>query len=352
MVASATISNFVNCKQLDERNIRYTLKQGKGVDSGFRYAHICIHTSSIIKSNANWAMDSLRLNYVNLTSDGKIRVVVEGQAKEPMTQLKMKDMSASDSDISFHPPTGSFALRFTITVGDGVIEQVIEHLQSIERLISFVSVIRRSRLSCQHVSLGRIVFVYDTKPIRTAEITFSGDNLRLIIPRNSPHARISQFLDELLNKKGLESVILQLVNTTSILVALDEIESKTPEGVVNIATRGIEWYRLYYPFQRNHIVDIQLKLRKSRMLWFIKDGNVVRPPQQPGQVQPEQLNPHDPAAHSPLRPFYVDDSTPGIEGLRSGSAATPEMIGVALNRVHSILCPEYGKMLNASGQSS
>ncbi|RPA80446.1 MED14-domain-containing protein [Ascobolus immersus RN42] len=343
MVASATISNYVNCKELDDRNIQYTLKQSKGGESGIRRAHICIRTASIMRTDASWARDSLTLNYSNLTSNGEIRLVVQGGAKEPMTQLKMEDMSSSDSDIFFHPPSGSFGMNFVTKVGVGVIDQVIQRLQSIERLISFVSVIRQKNLSCQHVELGKIVFVYTTSPIRSATIQFSGEQLELIFPEGSPHVRVSTFLNDLLKKGGLTQVISQLKLTTSLLVALDEIEKKSPEGIVNITTRGLEWYRLYYPNTRNHIIDIRAFRRRSELVWFIKDGNIVRPQGQ----QDQPINPHDPAAYSPLRPFYVDDSTPGIEGLRSGSAVKAEMIGEALNRVHVILCPEYAQVLAA-----
>src|SRR5690606_27573323 len=149
-----------------------------------------MQTASIPQA-ANWATEFLRLRFMGLDGTGKAKVVVEGQAKEPMTQLKMREMSSSDADVTFHTASGGFALKFTSTVGETIVDDVIERLQRIERLIRFVSVIRRFRLSCRHVSLGRIVFIYahTTTPIRTAEITFAGDEVKLNLPEDSPHLR-------------------------------------------------------------------------------------------------------------------------------------------------------------------
>lgn len=329
-ISSAFICEYANCRVLSEKQIRYTLKSVRGSsDSSNKIPNILIQTSSI--AEANWAKDFLRMRFMGLDASGKANIVVEGQAKEPMTQLKMQDMGSSDGDVTFHTRSGGFALKFTVTVGETVVDEVVERLQRIKRLISFVSVIRRFNLSCQHVSLGRIVFIYTTKPIRTAEITFSGDNLQLDLPKDSPHLRIKPFLEKVLNEKSLESVILQLLVTRTLLFALQELEQSIPEQNLQIIARSSEWYRLIFSRGISSLsLEIKLQTRRSEFWWCIKDH--FPPP-----------NPDNPnAKSSPLLNLWITRFKPGIEGFKTGLAANTANIGNAIHMIATGL--GFGKL--------
>ena len=209
------------------------------------------------------------------SEDGSCTVIVMGRTKDPMTQLNSTDVSGDDADVSFHPQSGSYAIHFTVKVGRPVIAALVEKLHRIQRLIRFVSIIRSFKLNCFHVTLGCVKFRYSDNPELSAEIGFTGEGneeMKLILPKGSPHLRIQQLLQNHLNNAGLDTVIKALHATLPLLMAFDKIEATLPpsEDDLIIFARGIEWFRLEYR-AKNYVLDAKLKVRRSTLFWYITD---------------------------------------------------------------------------------
>ena len=334
-IACGIIAHFVNSRVLEAKSVQYILRPSTNRDPAVRIPDLFLRFDSLMKHD--WGVNLLKFSFHGLSTNGNAKLIVQGRAKEPMTQLQSTPLQASENDVAFHPQTGGFALRFTVPVGDSIVDAIVEKLHRIERLISFVKVIRRYSLACHHVSLGRIAFTYGKEPNATAEISFSGDrSMQLHLPDGSPHIRIKHFLEQQLNDRGLEMVVINLAVTQNILVALEEIESDTPEGDLYILARSTEWYRMDYP-RRNHVIDIQLKVRKSQYWWHVKDAALGVPVDSRGVVGAAGGG-RVPAGA--LAQFWNETGIRGTMPLRTGLAAHLGNVGNAIRKVHSLIVPK------------
>jgi mediator of RNA polymerase II transcription subunit 14 len=272
-MAVAIITLYVHQVALAHKGVLHKLQPSKVANPKLTIPDLYIRFSSLTKEH--WAVDVLKLSFQGLGADGLCKLVVLGRTKEPMTQLGSTNMSAADNDVSFHPQSGSFAVRFTVAVGETIIEPLIEKLIRIERLIRLVAIIRRFLLPCLTVSLGRITFRYSQESTSTADVSFSGEReMKLHLPPNSPHLRIKRFLENELNTDGLERVIIALKVTLPLLIAFDKIEALVQgqgDGVIFVLPRAIDWFRVEYR-SIGVVLDWRLKIRKSILHWFVQDA--------------------------------------------------------------------------------
>ena len=333
-MSCAIISYFAFSRVLATKEVQHSLREGANRDPAIRIPDLLIRFDDLIKHD--WGINFLKVTFVGLSTNGHARITVVGRAKEPMTQLHSASLQDADPDVRFHPQTGSFALRFVVPVGDSIVEELVERLHRIERLIRFVKVIRKYKLACHHVSLGRIAFKYAKRPNTTAEISFSGDqNMQLHLPDGSPHLRIKHFLEEQLNDRGLEMVVMNLAVTAEILLALEEIENDTPEGELFILARSTEWFRMDY-FRKNHVIDIQLKVRKTSYYWHVKDAALN--PDRPGVVGAAGGSRSRVPAVA-LHPLWNGTGLRGTMPLKTGLAAPLGSVRQAILKVHSLILP-------------
>lgn len=346
LISCAIISYFAFSKVLAAKGVQHSLREGASRDPAIRIPDLLIRFDDLIKHD--WGINFLKITFVGLSTNGHARITVMGRAKEPMTQLHSASLQDADPDVRFHPQTGSFALRFVVPVGDSIVEEMVERLHRIERLIRFVKVIRKYKLACHHVSLGRIAFKYAKRPNTTAEISFSGDqNMQLHLPDSSPHVRIKHFLEEQLNDRGLEMVVMNLAVTADILLALEEIENGTPEGELFVLARSTEWFRMDYP-RKNHVIDIQLKVRKTSYYWHVKDAALNQ--ERPGVVGVAGGT-RVPAIV--LQPLWNDTGFRGTMPLKTGLAAPLGSVRQAILKVHSLIFPSsnLGAPVQAASQA-
>ncbi|KAF8456761.1 mediator complex subunit MED14-domain-containing protein [Kalaharituber pfeilii] len=344
-MACGIISHYVNARILNAKGVQYTMRPSATTDPAVQIPDLLIRFDALMKQD--WAMNVLVVSFHGLSTNGTAKMIVRGRAKDPMTQLQSTNIQPSDTDVAFHLQSGGFALRFMVPVGDSIIEAIVERLYRIERLIGFVKVIRKYKLACHHVSLGRIAFTYGREPNATAEISFSGDkNMQLHLPEGSPHTRIKHFLEQHLNGMGLEMVVQTLAVTQNILVALEEIENDTPEGDLFVLSRSTEWYRMDYP-RRNHVIDIQLKVRKSQYWWHVRDAALAGGTTAGGTTAGGNRVP----AVS-LAQFWSDTGIRGTMPLRTGLAAHLGSVGNAIRKIHSLIMPNHGGAGMGSGTQS
>jgi mediator of RNA polymerase II transcription subunit 14 len=332
-MAAACISHFVNSRDLEHQNIQHRFAPSKTLgattsSSGIQIPDLYIVFSSLMK--ASWSIDVLRISFHGLaTQDGHCTLIVTGRTKEPMTQLDSTNIPAEDSDVSVHPQSGSYVIRFIVPVGVSMIPQLVEKLHRIERLIRFVSIIRQFKLNCLHVSLGRIVFRYSETPKLSAEISFTGEDDRamtLNLPRDSPHIRIQELLQNHLNTLGLEVVIKSLRCTLPLLFAFETIEaSLTPTAQVDdflVIIRSTDWFRLDYR-NKKYMLDIRLKHKRGILYWHIFD------PGASGTGVPVP----DRAVCEDVKKIWVEAGD-GWQGLKTGAAAELRAVPEVLLKCH------------------
>jgi mediator of RNA polymerase II transcription subunit 14 len=334
-MAAGFISHFVNSRLLEQQGIQHRLLPSKSLSTAYSSAiqtpDLYIRFSSLIK--ASWGIDVLRLSFQGLaTADGLCKLVLIGRTKEPMTQLSSTDLTEDGADVAFHPQSGSYAIALTVAVGETVITQVVEKLHRIERLIRFVTVIRKFRLNCLHVSLGRIVFQYSDTPQLTAEILFTGEeDMTLALPPTSPHRRIQKLLQNHLNHLGLENVIKALFSTLPLLLAMDQIEATLPADQTSfyIIARSVDWFRLEYTHKK-YVLDCRIKVRRGAVYWYIFDP-AVSGGGLTGQYPTPDRNPCE-----AVKRVWMEEGE-GWEGLKTGVAADLRAIGEVVKRCHEVV---------------
>jgi mediator of RNA polymerase II transcription subunit 14 len=331
-MAAAIISHYVNSARLEELNVQHRFLPSQAIGTtttGLQIPDLYIRLSSLL-TKASWGIDVLRMSFQALTTqDGRCALVVTGRTKEPMTQLDSTNIAAEESDVSFHPQSGSYAIRFVVSVGESVIPQIVEKLHRIERLIKFVAIIRRFRLNCLHVSLGRVVFRYSDTPELSAEISFTGEDdreMKLILPKDSPHVRMQQLLQNHLNNLGLETVIKALSATLPLFVAFDAIEASLPLTTqvedLYIIVRNIDWFRLDYR-SKKYVLDVRLKHRCSKLYWHVFDPNALGT----GVTVPDR------AVCEDVKRVWFEEGD-GWEGLKTGAAAELRAVREVMVRCH------------------
>lgn len=345
-MAAGFITLYVNGRFLEQQNTMHTFRPSKAVSgthsSALRIPDLYIRFPSLIK-DAPWSIGVLSLSFQGLTSDdGSCTVIVVGRTKEPMTQLSSTDVSGEDMDVAFHPQSGSYAIRFTVKVGMPVIAQLVEKLYRIQRLIRFISIIRSFKLNCMHVTLGSVCFRYSDTPELSAEIGFTGEGneeMKLILPKGSPHIRIQQLLQNHLNNVGLETVIKALHATLPLLLALDKVEATIPpaaEDDLIIIARGIDWFRLDYR-SKNYVLDARLKHRRSVLYWYICD-----PLATPGP-------PTTRAVCEAVKRIWGEEG-PGWQGLKTGVAVELSAVQEVIKIIHETVSSAPPGVIPAAAQ--
>lgn len=335
-MASAIITIHVTTEMLFSRGIQHQLKPPKVSDPKLTIPDLYIRFSSLIP-RATWGIDALRLTFQSLAEDGRSILTVFGRTREPMTQLG-GEIRAADSDVSFHPLSGSYAIRFTVTVGDTIIDALVEKLHRIETLIRFVAVIRRFRLPCLHVSLGRVGFRYSSDTNSTAEVSFGSDEgngkMRLHLPPRSPHVRIRHFLENELNMSGLEIVVMSLTVTLPLLCAFEEIEARInsapdgAEGALYILPRNVDWFRVEYRAQ-GVVLDWRLRCRKSVLYWYVQDAAVAGAESERGVKGRRRAD--------MLKGIWSGEVDGDWEALKIGAAAGVKGVGALVLAVHEAI---------------
>ncbi|TGZ84846.1 MED14-domain-containing protein [Ascodesmis nigricans] len=341
-MASGVIGHYTNARELASLHVPYLFRSPEPLSSpssmtyttSIRIPDLIIRFSSLM-TGAHWAIDVLKVCFAGISTNGAITLIVHGRTKQSMTQLADTNFAAAskDSDVSFHPRTGSYVIRLEVQVGASAIQVIKEKLKRIERLIRFVGVIRKFKLNCTHVALGRITFYY-TRPgtpvPQQAEVVFESSTsaMKIILPPESPLNRLHPHLQAALNHHGLETVIKALLATSPLLTALDEL---VLDDDTHILVRGLEWIRIEYR-KWNNVVDMRLNQRRSVLMWYIYDPVVDRP-----AAGNEQRD-----ACKKLQEVWEKDGC-GWVPLRTGAAAGLDSVGGLLKEVHRVMSSQGDK---------
>ncbi|KAI9775723.1 MAG: mediator complex subunit [Geoglossum umbratile] len=369
--AAGIISYFVNSRYLSQSHVHHTLRPSSTapspLDSGVRVPLFLVRFSSLMKQSFSgkktpWALDVLKVSYQGLDSDGKVVIIVEAQMQRGRAAPQVKLVRDTiDKDVAFNPHWGLFALRTRAEVGEPVMQNVVERLKRIERLIQFVGVVQRSNLPCERVSLGRIVFSYSSTPPLRADVSFAGDRpMTISLDPGNPHLRIKDFLVDLLNSEGpsaykgfegnalsdgvqssgsggnaerggfyLVTKIMHL--SLPLLLTIGEIENRHIAGEIYIHHRSADWLQISYRKPTVCKIEIKLRQRRDEYRWYVSLSKTRY-----ALGQPAEESEGTQAVTSALNQLFLD-SGEGWMGLKTGISASRDGIADAVRKVDDLV---------------
>lgn len=253
------------CKELDLNNVKYKLLQSAGDSSGAPVILIDMRTLT----QGTWAEETLFLTLVEERAD-KTVAVLQGKSKQA---LDIGSMSSDSSRMEVDATTGGFTLNMVLpdsclaspaylsgryrlpnaikTEGpkkSEFIEHLVNKFSQIERIVSYVNLLKSLSLELKEASMTKITFEYG--PGLAAEITLQGSAVAapnasgvlaassthslsetavLRLPRESPHHFVEPFLQSMLNSDGLLSVVWVLQTALPLYTALKDVMALAEE---------------------------------------------------------------------------------------------------------------------------
>lgn len=277
--AVGMISQYLDTRQLTMNGIPHRIEPSTTAGPGIRSSTLQIYhppskSSEAVRASSGvhvpWRNNIISLDYhgIDAPSSSGIHVAAAHMQKA------ISDIRALTSNLSstlvFHPQANAFAFRLTTPVGTATIPLLIHRISTIERLIQFLTILRRHKLACNIISLTRLGFTYSSHPPLQAIIDFGPDTpMRLLFSSSSPHLRIQDALTTILRSPsgGLAQVLIHLRLTTSLLHQLSALEAA--HSPVEILPRSAEWYELRYRKPKGRI-DILLRQGPERVQWFVR----------------------------------------------------------------------------------
>lgn len=303
------------------------LKQSSSSSS----SSISLPTTREIITSAFQGLDPMTKNAINIISAG---------LHTPISNIKSLT-STIDSSIAFHPTSGSFAFRLLTSVGESTIPLLLHRLESIERLIKFLTIVKHHSLSCDAVSLTHLEFVYASTPSTLrATIYFPPDEpMRISLDKGNPHLRIQDFLNSLLRSTGgLDHVILALKNTLPLLRGFFAMETARAIDDLMILPRSADWYQLWYD-RPSCSFDVRLRRRRDNLAWHIvRDGGLKNTKSETGELAQRMK-------------AIERENGDGWRGMRGGMVASVtgvEDLMRKIDEVHGALRQEKDTVVKAS----
>lgn len=268
-LAVAQMCFTVLAQELRSQRIRHELEAAIAQPSGKvvmlkHSVHMAIKFSDLMRDPSKkewkpWANEFIRLAHLGLQRPGgdparvrhEIRLLLDSTvAKDLRTYLTQDE----DRDIALHS-SGGCSILIRSPLGVPLVEQMQTRLRSVERLSTYVSMLKERQFRCESVSLSRLVFNYDKIMGLRAELQFSADgtlpiHLQFEPQATNPHQRIKVLLEQSLNRGGdnaFKNFTMVLAFTLPLLRAFERIEdTDSSRQLVSIHLRSPTWYSLKY----------------------------------------------------------------------------------------------------------
>jgi mediator of RNA polymerase II transcription subunit 14 len=333
IAAAGICSQYTNIRVLENSKIPYrllpqTTPRSSPLSPYSSFPTLLIsfyHLMKLHRSPTNqygaWARDVLAIRYRGLSAySGKSVAIIETRILYPKAFAGISTQSI-DKDIAFHPKSGGIAIRLRAQIGVSIIQQLYGRLRRIERILSFVMVIKRFHLKTTKISLSHVAFLYASSPSLTAEISLDGNApMALTFNENNPHHLLIDHLTHLLNSHTrFEPVIISLALTLALCRAL--ITLMADETVGDIAVLPRSSLEILLKYQRAGIAfDMRLRKRRKEMLWYI--------------CQDKRGPPTDESLKSELKKIF-EDSGEGWIGLDTAIAASSTGVEEVIGKLHA-----------------
>lgn len=331
--AVGMVSQYLDTRQLTMNGIPHRLEPSTTAGPGIRSSTLQIYhppskSSEALRASSGvhtpWRNNIVSLDYHGIDAPSSSGIHVAA-ARMQKAISDIRDLTSTlSSALVFHPQASAFALRLTTPVGTATVPLLFHRLSTIERLIQFLTIIRRHKLPCNILSLTRLSFTYSSHPPLAAIIDFSpATPTRLSFSTSSPHLSIQDALTTILRSPsgGLAQVLIHLRITSPLLQQLSALEAahSNDSEPVDILPRSAEWYELRYRNPRGRI-DILLRQGPERVQWFVR---------------------HLPAAgknvvlESGMKALLGERGV-GWQGLRTGIVASVKGVGELLRRIDEV----------------
>lgn len=361
------------CKELAMSNIKYKLLQSTP-DSIHRSGSPVILINMHSLCEGSWAEDTIFLR-LNDDQPGVTTAVIQGRAKQ---SLDIGSMSNGESGVKFDASTGIFTLNLTLPDSctaspvflsgknpsrgaepfrSEFVELLVGKFLQIERIVSYVNLLKSLSLELREASMNKITFEYGPSMLASIMLHLSSgssdvahslsETAELKLHENSPHHFVEPFLQSMLNTDGLLSVVWALQTALPLYVALQEImELEDPALSGNSGNNLLASVPVI--ITPHSIIDIQLYFPATQMRIQLK---LIETNGRPLSVYVTeclqlgaQLSLSAPATAPPpmrsslLTPMWTQQSDiPGVVPLIQGLACPIEQIGQVLRRIFEIL---------------
>lgn len=294
------------------------------------------------RRKVSWAGDSVEIITRSIRNRGPGRLEVTREAKvsvKDMRKVSLLKKGFIDRDVYYDPKTRQFRLDLRVPSHQSCIGLLAHRLRAIDRVVDFVASIGGiNGVNCESVTLRKVVFTYsDPGHITTAvqrpwKVTL--DLVRntvvvLELERDSPHVRVADMLENLINSSvGFEQLPFWLQTTLPLHRALDTIErawvdiSRDDQGSFEVVPRAIDWVALHFelPPSANSSIPRKLKLavnvmdRYGQNWWAVRFGGK--------DAQPDEFI-------TALQPIFGSAaSAEGWRGFGDSAAATVDVGGI------------------------
>lgn len=392
------------CKELDKSNVKYKLFQTSKKAQTHGAPVILVSMKTLCEGS--WAEETVFLTLQD-QFPGKTTATMQGKTKN---QIDLGSMTDPDSGVKFEPATGIFTLTFELpdsceaspaslsgrysapvltashggAVTTGAVppfrSEFVEHMRNkfsqIERIVSYVNLLKSLNLELREASMHKIIFEYGPGMLASitldpvADHTQPGQSLSetavLKLHENSPHHCVEPFLQAMLNTDGLLSVVWVLQTALPLYVGLRDIMSRpapaaagggaqdsgnllasvpvimTPHSIIDIT--------LYFPARRTRIHLKLMEANNRPLQVFVTESvqggtqpslsgpAVPQPLSQQGQ-QGQQAPGQQPRSSTLLSPLWTQKwaDVPQVIPLVQGLACPVETIGPVLNKIFDML---------------
>lgn len=384
------------CKELDNNKVKYKLLQSSGSGSGEPVFLVDMRTLT----QGTWAEETLFLTLVE-DRPGVTVAMLRGKSKQA---LDIGSMSSEFSRMEVDASTGGFTLnmvlpdscmaspvylsgRYVSPPGIKGVElkksEFIEHLvnkfSQIERIVSYVNLLKSLSLELKEASMTNITFEYG--PGLAAAITLQGNAVTaqpengstsstthslsetavLSLPRDSPHYFVEPFLQSMLNSDGLLSVVWVLQTAQPLYSALKNImglaeqkfqalkssSNRTPTFPVVVTPHSVLDIQLFFPLKRVRVLLRLMETNGRPLSVFVTEvfqAGAALPLSGPAwtslppaaqQVQQQQQQAYKASVLAPL--WTQRSDIPGVIPLVQGLACPIGSIDRVLRRLFDIL---------------
>lgn len=251
-VAFGTLS-----EELTQLHIAYTFERSSSPPPGQTRAQshgagavaVFIKSSDLMKSpkgkeSKPWSDEIVRLTHHGTLSNSSetsprsecvehdLRLSLIAGSLEHLTK---EATNFSDEDMTMNS-SGGLALRILTPFGLPLVEQLRRRLRSVERMNSYLAILKQRNFKSTYLSLSKLTFVYNRDPELSAQLSFPVDgtsSVRLALKPacDNPHQLIRTMLEkgvDSLGDRGFQALVVILEITLPVLRQLEKLQDIDP----------------------------------------------------------------------------------------------------------------------------
>lgn len=251
--------------------------------------------------------------------------------------------SMLDRMVSYDHRRGMFTLGFRAEVSSGVIPQLRERMEELDRLVDIVDALRRGgkHVVAENITLRNITFTYDSAPavlppnqLPTAnqdaqppykvQLVLAKDKdvgVKVVLERGNPHLRVIDYLRDAANSPTFGKLPAWFIFTLPLFRALERMQDAWDpvlakgQGACYIFHKSLDWVTIRFAISgaqaRRVNLDIQPADKEGNLMWHIHRST----------TDANASNEND-EFNKMLKQRVWSASGNGFKGLVNGAAAT------------------------------